>query len=143
MDCSTPGSSVPHHVPELAQLMSIESVMTSNHLILCCLLLLPSIFPSIRVFSNETALHIRWPKYWRTEVEAHKSSFRLKQTDSSRGRSPLVLSGWMFGVGLPSEPAVTWICEGHLEESRACLPGLLEGGPGWNDGKTRVTRSGW
>ena len=45
--------------------MSIKSVMPSNHLILCCpLLLLPSIFPSIRVFSSESALHIRWPKYW-------------------------------------------------------------------------------
>ena len=45
--------------------MSIESVMPSNHLILCHpLLLLPSIFPSIRVFSNESVLHIRWPKYW-------------------------------------------------------------------------------
>ena len=45
--------------------MSIKSVMPSNHLILCCpLLLLPSIFPRIRVFSNESALHIRWPKYW-------------------------------------------------------------------------------
>ena len=49
----------------LPKLMSIESVMPSNHLILCHpLLLLPSIFPSIRVFSNESALHIRWPKYW-------------------------------------------------------------------------------
>ena len=49
----------------LLKLMSIESVMPSNHIILCCpLLLLPSIFPSIRVFSNESALHIRWPKYW-------------------------------------------------------------------------------
>ena len=49
----------------LLNLMSIELVMTSNHLILCRpLLLLPSIFPSIRVFSNESALHIRWPKYW-------------------------------------------------------------------------------
>ena len=47
------------------KLMSAESVMTFNHLILCCpLLLLASIFPSIRVFSNESALHIRWPKYW-------------------------------------------------------------------------------
>ena len=47
------------------RLMSIESVMPSNHLILCCPLLLPpSIFPSIRIFSNESALHIRWPKYW-------------------------------------------------------------------------------
>ena len=46
--------------------MSIESVMPSNHLVLCCpLLLLPSIFPSIRVFSRELALHIKWPKYWR------------------------------------------------------------------------------
>ena len=44
--------------------MSIESVMPSNYLILCCALLLPSIFPSIRVFSNEPILHIRWPKYW-------------------------------------------------------------------------------
>ena len=49
----------------LLRLVSIESVMTSNHLILCCpLFLLPSIFPSIRVFSNESALCIRWPKYW-------------------------------------------------------------------------------
>ena len=49
----------------LIKLMSIESVMPSNHLILCCpLFLLPSIFPSIRVFSNESALHNRWPRYW-------------------------------------------------------------------------------
>src|SRR5574337_513211 len=49
----------------LLKLMSIESVMPSNHLTLCHpLLLLPSIFPSIRVFSNESVLHIRWPKYW-------------------------------------------------------------------------------
>ena len=49
----------------LLEFMSIESVMPSNHLILCHpLLLLPSIFPSIRVFTNESALHIRWPKYW-------------------------------------------------------------------------------
>ena len=50
---------------ELLKLMSIESVMPSNHVILCRpLLLLPSIFPNIRVFSNESALCIRWPKYW-------------------------------------------------------------------------------
>ena len=49
----------------LPNLMSIKRVMPSNHLILCCpLLLLPSIFLSIRVFSNESSLHIRWPKYW-------------------------------------------------------------------------------
>ena len=48
----------------LLKLMSIESVMPCNHLILCCPLLLPSIFPSIRVFSSESVLQIRWPKYW-------------------------------------------------------------------------------
>ena len=65
MDFSTPGFPVHHQLPELAQLMSIELVMPSNYLILCRpLLLLSSIFPSIRVFSNESALSIRWPKYW-------------------------------------------------------------------------------
>ena len=49
----------------LLQLVPIESVMPSNRLILCHPLLLPSIFPSIRVFSNKSVLHIRWPKYWR------------------------------------------------------------------------------
>ena len=66
-DCSTPGFPVHCQLPELIhQLMPIESVMPSNHLILChSLPLLPSIFPSTRVFSNdESALHIRWPKYW-------------------------------------------------------------------------------
>ena len=49
----------------LLKLMSIESVMLPNHLILCCpLLLLPSSFPNIRVFSNKSVLHIRWPEYW-------------------------------------------------------------------------------
>ena len=49
----------------LLKLMSVESLMPSNHLILCCPLLLPpSAFPCIRVFSNESALHIRWPEYW-------------------------------------------------------------------------------
>ena len=65
MDCSTPGLPFHHQLPELTQLTSVELVMPSNHLILChpCLLL-PSIFPSIRVFSNESVLRIRWPKYW-------------------------------------------------------------------------------
>ena len=63
-DCSTPGFPVHHQLPELTQTHSIESVMPSNHLILCRpLLLLPSVFPSIRVFSNESVLHIRCPKY--------------------------------------------------------------------------------
>ena len=65
MDHITPGLSVPHQLRSLPKLMSIESAMPSNHLILCRpLLLLPSIFPSVRVFSNESVLRIRWPKYW-------------------------------------------------------------------------------
>ena len=69
MDRSTPGlpvhHPVHHHSRSLLKLMSIESVMPSNHLILCGpLLLLPSIFPSNRVFSNESALHMRWPRCW-------------------------------------------------------------------------------
>ena len=66
MDCSTPGLPVHHsNSQSLLKLMSIESVMPSNHPILCrpCLLL-PSIIPRIRVFSNESALCIRWLKYW-------------------------------------------------------------------------------
>ena len=67
MDCTTPGFPVHHQLPELLKLMSIESVMPSNLLILSCpLLLLPSggIFPSIRVCSNGSVLCIRWPKFW-------------------------------------------------------------------------------
>ena len=60
MNRSTPGLPVHHQLLEFPKLMSIES---SNHLILCCPLLLPSIFPSIRVFSNELAVPIRWPEY--------------------------------------------------------------------------------
>ena len=65
MDCSTPGLPVHHQLPELAQ-MHVHQVADANqpsHLIGHVLLLLPSIFPSFRVFSSESALHIRWPKY--------------------------------------------------------------------------------
>ena len=86
MDCSTPGSPVLDYLSwGLLKLMSIQSVMPSNHLILCRpLLLLPSMFPSIRVFSSESALHIRWPKYWSfsfsispSNVESGLISFRI------------------------------------------------------------------
>ena len=64
MDCSIPVLPVHHHSQSLLKLMSIESVMPSNHLILCCPLLIPpSIFAKIRVFSIESVLRIRWPKY--------------------------------------------------------------------------------
>ena len=65
MNRSTPGLPVHHQLPELLRLTSIESVMPSSHLILCYpLLFLPPIPPSIRVFSNESTLCMRWPKYW-------------------------------------------------------------------------------
>ena len=73
----------------LLRLMSLESVMPSNHLVLCCpLLLQPSIFPSIRVFTNESALHIRWLNYWSFSFSLHLSneysgliSFRMDWLD--------------------------------------------------------------
>ena len=65
VDCSTPGFPVFAISRSLLELMSIESVLLANHLTLCLpLLLLPSVFPSIRVFSKESVLCIRWPKYW-------------------------------------------------------------------------------
>ena len=76
MDRSTPGLPVPiTNSRNLPILMSIESVMPSSHLILCCpLLLLPLIFPSIKVFSNESVLCIRWPKYWSFSFNISPSS---------------------------------------------------------------------
>ena len=75
MNCSTPGLPGITNSRSPPKFMSIESVMPSNHLILCRpFLLLPSIFPSIRVFSNESALHIRWPKYWSLSFNISPSS---------------------------------------------------------------------
>ena len=89
MNHSTPGLPVHHQLPESTQPMSIESVMPSNHLILCCpLLLLPPIPPSIRVFSNESALRMRCPKYWSFSLSISPSikhpaliSFRMDWVD--------------------------------------------------------------
>ena len=75
MNLSTPGLPVHHQLPESTKPMSIVLVMPSNHLILCCpLLLLPSVFPSIRVFSDESVLRIRWPKYWSFSFSISPSS---------------------------------------------------------------------
>ena len=75
MDCSIPGLPVHHQLLCLLKLISIESLMASNHLILCCPLLLPpSFFLSIRVFSNESALRIQWLKYWSFSFNISPSS---------------------------------------------------------------------
>ena len=84
LDCKTPGFPVRH------QLMFIESVMPYTHLNLCCpLLLLPSIYPSIRVFSNESVLPIRWPKYW-------SFSFSIVL--------PVIIQDWFLYVRLAGSP---------------------------------------
>ena len=89
MNCSMPASLSITNSQSPPKLMSIESVMPSNHLILPRpLLLLPSVFPSIRVFSNESVLHIRWPKYWSFSFNISPSnehpgliSFRMEWLD--------------------------------------------------------------
>ena len=87
MDYSTPGFPVHHQLLSLLKLTSIESVMPSNHLILYRpLFLLPSIFPSIRVFSNVSVLCIRWPKYWSFNISPSNEysgliSFRIDWLD--------------------------------------------------------------
>ena len=93
----------------LLKLTSIESVMPSNHPILCQpLLLLPSVFPSIRVFSNESALHIRWPKYW---------SFSFSITPSSE------YSGILISF------RIDWI---DLLAAQGTLKSPLQGPPWWS-----------
>ena len=83
MDCSMPGFPVLHHLPKLAQ----THVHWVSDVIFCCpLLLLPLIFPSIRVFSNESVIHIRWPKYW-------TFSFSISSSNEYSGLIPLGLIG--------------------------------------------------
>ena len=88
MDWSTPGLRVHHNLLELTEIMSIKSVMPSNHLILCHpLLQMSSIFPRIRVFSSESVLCIRWPKYW-------SFSFSISQSVSQSVQS--LSHVWLF-----------------------------------------------
>ena len=93
MNRSMPGLPVHHQLPDRVEvhlrLMSIESVMPSSHLILCHpLLLLPPSLPSIRVFSNESTLHMRWPKYW-------SFSFRISPSNEHPGLISLGWTGWI------------------------------------------------
>ena len=93
LDCSTPGFPVHHNSGSLLKLISIQSVMPSNHLIFCRPLLPPSIFPSIRVFSNESVLHNRWPKYW-------SFSFSISPSNECSG---LISSGLTGLISLQSK----------------------------------------
>ena len=75
MYCTVPGFPLLQYFPEMFKLMSIESVIPSKYLMLfCCLLILPSLVPSIRIFSNKSALTIRWPKYWRFSFSINPSN---------------------------------------------------------------------
>ena len=103
MDCSTPGLPVHHQLPEFTQTHVHDSVMPSNHLILCQpLLLSPSIFPSIRVFPNESDLRIRWPKCW-------SFSFSISPSNEHSGLISFRWTGWISlqSKGLSQESSPT------------------------------------
>ena len=89
MNCSTLTLPVHHQLPGLPKPMFTESVMPSNHLLLCRpLLLLPPTLPRIRTFSNESTLHMRWPKYW-------SFSFNISLPKNTQEWSPLEWIGWI------------------------------------------------
>ena len=113
----------------LLKCMSIESMMLSNYLILCCPLLLPSIFPSIRVFSSELALRIRWPNYWSFSFSINPSneyslliSFRIDWFDLvdskwlSRVFSSITVWKYQFFSTQPSLWSNSHICTWLLEK---------------------------
>ena len=118
----------------LPKLMSNESVMPSNSLILCCPLLLPSICPSIRVFSNESALHIRWPKYWSFSFSIHLSneysgliSFRMDWLDllAVQGTLKSLLQSHCSKASILQHSAFFWRRQWHL--TLVLLPGKSHG----------------
>ena len=110
----------------LPKLMSIESMMPSNHLILCCpLLLLSSIFPNIRVSSNESTLRIRWPKYC-------SFSFNISPSNEHPGWSPLGWTGWISLQSKgPSRIFSNTIVQKHQIFSAQLKPGLKDQVLGW------------
>ena len=101
VDCSTPGFPVYHQLPELAQTNVHHLVMPSNHLAFCCpLLLLPSILPRIRVFSHESVLHIRWPKYW---------SFNISPSNVYSGLISFRIDWCLLVVNYPAAYLGNWV----------------------------------
>ena len=128
--------------------MSIESVISSNHLILCCPLLLPSIFPSIRIFSNES-VRIRWPKYWCFSISPSNEhsgliSFRIDWSDllAVQGDSEESSSASQFEsinssvLNLLYGPTFTWVYNYLKNHS------LTMGFPGGSDGKVPACSAG-
>ena len=104
MNCSMPGFPVLTVSRSLLKLMSVESVMPSNHLILCCpFLLLPSIFPSIKIFSNGLDLHIRWPKF-----------------GALTSVLPVNIQGW-FSLGLIDLLAVQGTLKSHFQHCKVYI----------------------
>ena len=104
----------------LLKFMSIESVMPSNHLILCCpLLLSPSIFPSIRVFYNESVLHIKWPKYW-------SFSFSITLPMNIQDWFPLGWTGWisLLSKGLSRLFSNCWCMAKPIQYCKVISPQL-------------------
>ena len=127
MDCSTPGFPVLHYFCQ--SLLKLMSVMPSNHLILGFpLLLLPSIFPSIRVFSNELALWIRWPKYW-------SFSFSLSPSNEYSG-----LISFYDGLGgSPCSPRNSQEFSPHHSSKASNLQGSAEVLESWDNKKKSMT----
>ena len=120
MNSSIPGFSVLHYLPDLPKLMSIELVMPSNHLILCYPLhLLPSIFLSIRVFSNESVLRRGWPKYWSFSFSTSPSNeysglicFRIDWFDLAvQGTLKSLLQHHGLKTLQPNSLVCTWLLE--------------------------------
>ena len=116
MNCSTPGFPAFTVSWSLFKLISIELVMSSNHLILCHpLLLLPSIFPSIRVFSNKLSLYIKWPKYWNYSfsIEAFELWWygRLLDSEEIKPVHPKVDQSLVFTgtTDVKAETSVLWL----------------------------------
>ena len=116
------GLPYPSLSPWVCWFMSIESVMLCNHLILCCLLfLLPSIIPSIRVFSNESALCIRWPKYWSFSFTSLPKIIPLKESVTCRNfpSGPVVKN-------LPSNAGAAGSISGWETKIPTCLKATTE-----------------
>ena len=139
MNWSTPRLPVRHQLPELPKLMfmSVESVMPFNHLIIChALLLLPSIFPSIRIFSNESVLHIRWPEYWSFSLSISPSkeylgliSFRIDWLDLLAVQGTLSLLQHHSSKASILQLSAFFIGEGNGTPLQySCLENPMDGG---------------